>query len=166
MMSLTIISTILFFGFIILGVVKFGILTSYSAYSSKWGDAIPIKDMNLWSIVTIISALLLTPPLIESGANDSWQFLGFLTPIYLIVVALTPNWETNNKEHIVHTTFALLCIITSLLWLFLVKQYYIQLILIMFSIMIAGTVTGTLKRCFVFWLEMLMFLSNYGALYA
>lgn len=164
-MILTIISTVLFFGFIILSVFKFGILTSYSAYSTQWNKSLPLKNLNLWSIVTIISAFLLTPSLIEVGNDNPFQFLGFFVPVYLIAVGLTPDWETNKKQGFWHTFFAILCAICGIVWLCLFKTCYIELTFIIIMIVCVGIYTKTLLHCIVFWLEMLMFLMVYGSMY-
>lgn len=162
--SLTIASLVLFAGFILLGIKKFGLLDSYSAYSSKWDKAVPIKNMNLWSIVTILAAGLLCPCIIETGIENHWQFLGFLTPVYLITVACTPNWETNKKEHIIHSTLAILCAIAAMLWIVLVrKQFYIALTYTLICIAL-GLFTKTLKRAYTFWGEIAMFSSVYCSL--
>ena len=164
MIATTIISLVIFAGFILLGVWKFGLLDSYSAYSSKWNEAVPIKNMNLWSIVTIIVAGLLCPVIIETGIGNPWQFLGFLTPVYLITVACTPNWETNKKEHIIHSTLAILCAIAAILWIVLVrKQFYIALTYTLICIAL-GLFTKTFKRAYTFWGEIAMFSSVYCSL--
>ena len=162
--SLTIASLVLFAGFILLGIKKFGLLDSYSAYSSKWNQAVPINNMNLWSIVTILAAGLLCPCIIETGIGNPWQFLGFLTPVYLITVACTPNWETNKKEHIIHSTVAIFCAIAALLWIILIrKQFYIALISTIVFILL-GLFTKTFKRAYTFWGEMAMFSMVYCSL--
>lgn len=165
MIYFTVISTILFFGFIILNVFIFGILSSYSAYGTIWGKR-KIFGLNLWSVITIVSAFLLTPPLIDKGIDNPLQFLGFLTPVYLICVGLTPGWEENDKEWMWHSIFAGLCAICALLWIFLVSGNYWPLILILIEVLITAILTRTLIFAFVFWLEMIMFLSTYGALFA
>lgn len=42
-----ILSAIMLFSFISIGVIKFGLQNSYSAYSIKWGNAVPLNNMNL-----------------------------------------------------------------------------------------------------------------------
>ena len=72
------ISTLALFSFIGAGIIRFGLLRSYSSYSSKWGEAVPMNNMNLWSIVTFVAAFMLCPALLELGTASLWQFLGFL----------------------------------------------------------------------------------------
>ena len=164
MIATTIISLVIFAGFILLGVYKFGLLDSYSAYSDKWAYAVPIKNANLWSIVTMVAAFLMCPVMIESGHDSPWQFLGFATPVYLILVACTPNWAHNIKEHIVHSVGAFLCAGAAVCWLILVRR---QLPIAVFSLLGAlslSLATKSLKKSYTFWLEMAMFAAVYVSL--
>jgi hypothetical protein len=154
-------SAVLLFGFIITGIIRFGFLNSYSGYSSKWGEAVPMNNMNLWSIVTIVAAFLIMPGLLEVGALSMWQFLGFLVPVYLIVVALTPDWMTDQGQRKVHVSFALLCMLCGLTWIFLVAKTPLIFSTLLVFILTLGLLSGTLKRALIFWIELLLFLSVY-----
>ena len=157
----SIISALLLFGFIGLGVSRFGLLPSYSAYGPMWGKAVPMNNTNLWSMVTIAAAFLICPVLIELGVASMWQFLGFLVPVYLIAVALTPDYETDRTQGIIHLTAALLCGFGAFAWLLLVLNAWKVLVgvgAIIFAISVFG---GTIRESYVFWLEMFMFVSVY-----
>lgn len=160
----TLMSLAFFAGFILLGVRKFGLLPSYSAYSSKWTEAIPIHNANLWSIVTVIVAMLLAPALIEQGEGNPWQCLGFFAPIYLIVVAMTPRWETDKKQKRVHMVGAILCALMAFLWAALVCHTPATVILSLMVAWIAGVLTRSIERSLVFWAEMAMFSAVYVSL--
>ena len=163
MLTLSIISTTLFFGFIIFNVFKFGILTSYSSYGTEWAKI--TKRTNLWGAITVISAFLITPPLIEAGTNNPLQFIGFFLPVYLMAVGLTPKWEIDTKQQFWHVFFAIFCIIFGIMWLVLFKTCYFQFFFIGILIIIESVITKTGKDCYVFWFEMLMFLSVFGSLF-
>ena len=160
----TIISLALFAGFVGLGIRKFGLLPSYSAYSSKWNEAVPIHNMNLWSIVTIAAALLLVPAMVERGQGNPWQFLGFFAPLYLVLVGFTPEWEANPTQHKVHVIGAISCAAISAVWLAVIC-HLAWLIGVSFLVMLcAAFATKSIKTCYVFWLEMTMFATVYVAL--
>ena len=156
-----IISTMLLFGFIFGGIARFGLLPSYSAYSSKWGQAVPINNMNLWSIVTFVAAFMLCPVLLEIGTASLWQFLGFLTPLYLIIVSLTPDWQTNLAQWRIHMIFAALCALGGLAWIFIVAHTLKVLAIVVAFVFTLAMFSGSAKSCSVFWGEMIMFLSVY-----
>ena len=156
-------STLLLFGFIILGVGRFGLLGSYSAYSSKWGKAVPMNNMNLWTMVTLVAAFALCPALLEIGAASALQFLGFLTPVYLIVVSLTPDWQTDRTQYIIHMVFAALCFAGGLAWMLLVMRGFGILCGVAAFVLTLALLSGTQRSSAVFWTEMLMFASVYLA---
>ena len=157
-------SLAIFGGFILLGVRKFGMLPSYSAYSSKWAETVPIHNANLWSIITTVVALLLAPVLIEQGEGNPWQCLGFFAPLYLIVVAFTPRWETDEKQKRVHVVGAVLCAVLAVLWIILLRHQWWPFPLSLLAAWCVAHSTDTVRESSVFWLEMTLFTSVYIAL--
>lgn len=154
-------SAVLLFGFIALGVIKFGLQPAYSSYSALWGNAVPINNMNLWSIVTLVAAFLICPVMLQVGAASTFQFLGFMVPIYLMVVSLTPNWFLGGKEFRVHYVCAIICMVCAILWMLVVMHALKIVIGTAIFVLALALFTGTLKSSDVFWLEMYMFLSVY-----
>lgn len=159
------VSMFLFAVFVLLGIFRFGILESYSSYAAAWHAYLyKEKDIYTWSVVTIISAILMLPPLLETGDDSMYQFLGFFAPVYLIVVGFTPEYDSIRRQYIIHVVGALLCALASVLWLTAVRRQF-PIILISLAVFVAlGLLTKTLKRCYVFWLEMAMFASVYVSL--
>lgn len=155
------ISAFLLFTFIGAGVARFGLLDSYSAYASKWKRAVPMNNLNLWSIVTGVAAFLMFPPLLEVGVGSMWQFLGFLIPLYLIIVTLTPNWATNLGEYKVHASSALVCLVGALVWCLVVMHAGRILLSVAAFVAALALFSGSAKRSAVFWVELHMFLSVY-----
>lgn len=154
-------SALLLFGFICWGVMRFGLLPSYSDYSRRWAEAVPMNNLNLWSLITAVAAFLLTPALLEFGALSAWQFLGFLVPVYLICVALTPEWKTNPTQHKLHFIFAGLCAFGGVAWLLLVRHAYWVFGIVAVFFTTLALLTGTVETSAVFWAEMIMFVSVY-----
>ena len=161
---LTFISCLILFCFICLGIGKFGLLHSYSAYATEWDKTVPIKNLNLWSIITFFAGVLLLPVLLQYSEGHILQFLGFFTPIYLIGVALTPKFASDKKEFKYHTAFASLCALCAFLFIIFVLGKYGCIIASLIVVLIASTLSKTLKKSLTFWLEMVMFLSMYLAL--
>ena len=157
-------SLAIFAGFIMLSARKFGLLGSYSAYSSKWAEAVPIHNTNRWSIVTVIVAMLLMPALIEQGEGNPWQCLGFFAPVYLIVVAMTPRWEIDRKQRRVHMSGAIICAAVSALWIVAVQHQFTTMLLSLMAAWALGILTKTTERAIIFWGEMVLFASVYVVL--
>ena len=149
------------FSFISSGVIRFGLQNSYSGYSIKWGEAVPMNSMNLWSVVTTVAAFLLCPVLLELTAGSALQFLSFLTPIYLIITALTPDWYVSKKVFRVHAIAALLCMCGSLTWLIAIMRVIKVVAVVAIFYMTIALLTGTWKTSYIFWIEMWLFVSVY-----
>lgn len=161
---LTFISCLTLFCFIFLGIGKFGLLPSYSAYSAKWDTVYPIQNMNLWSILTFVAAVFLIPVLLEYSDGSMLQFLGFFTPLYLICVSFTPNWASNPKEYKYHVAFAFLCALCAFIFIIFVLGKWGCILGSIIIVLISSLLSKTLKSSLVFWLEMIMFLGMYLAL--
>lgn len=165
MITLTTISLLLFTAFVTISVIKFGLLSSWSAYGLKWAKRYPMPNLNIWSAVNIVVAMLLLPPMIERSAGSPWQFLGFFAPLYLIVVGLTPNFEKVDgkwtREGVIHTFGALACAIMSTLWM--AYEWWVMLITTGVVLLLALT-TKSLRESIVFWSEMALFPAAYAVL--
>lgn len=164
----TILALVIFVGFVAISVHKFGWLRSYSAYAAKWTEAVPInRHTHLWSIVTVIVALLLAFGMIEQGEGHPWQVLGFFAPLYLMVVSFTPEYQDQpgdddkmrakrKRQRIIHYIGTILCAAVSAVWIYLAGPRGI----IFFSLMaawVAGIVTRSINSSLIFWAEMAMF---------
>ena len=156
-----IISAIMLFGFIFSGVAKFGLLRSYSAYAQKWATYKPLNNISLWSVITIVSAFLICPVLIELGVGTVWQFLGFLVPVYLIVIGLTPEFETKEIQFWIHVFFSVLCFLGGLGWVFFVMHAGRLFAGVVAFVLTIALMTGTFRSSAIFWTEMTLFLSVY-----
>ena len=167
MTILTIISLVIFAAWIALSFHRFGILGSYSSYARKWTEAVPINDhTHLWSIVTMLVAILLCPAMIEAGDESPLQFLGFAAPVYLGVVSFTPKWESDRKQRIVHVAGAMVCAVLSLLWLCLALRCWYYPVITAAIALIISLMSGTLRRSYVLWGELALFAAVYAVLIA
>lgn len=171
----TIASLLLFGGWLALSMKHFGILSSYSSYASKWKQAVPLDHgTNLWSIVTVMMAILLAPAMLEVGDESPLQFLGFFAPAYLIVAAVTPDYEYRPgdneydqkrrlRQRIIHFVGAVICAAASVIWVILALRLWY---LVPAAIVLAGIAayfTKTYRECYVLWLELAMFAAVYAA---
>jgi hypothetical protein len=141
------------------------LLSCYSAYGPKWaewGEKHPqFKGLNIWSLVTIISAVLLIPPMIASAGASPFQFLCFFAPLYLFLVALTPNYQTDKKANLIHQIGAWGCVAMILVWLFVIVKKWVAILPIIVLSLVIGLGTRTFKESWTYYLEMDMFLCTY-----
>ena len=163
MITLIILSVVILYGFIICGISKFGMLKSYSAYSAKWGELYPNHNMELWSVVTVLTAFLIFPVMLNAGDGDPAQCLGFFAPLYLVAVGLTPHYESNKSQEMAHKYLAMLCAVVSITWMVFVTGTWPAVLLcalIAFVAMMVTKTTGSL----ILWSELVMFVSVHWTL--
>lgn len=159
---LTLFSFILLTSFILIGMKKFGQLQSYSAYSSKWESYMPLTSTtNLWSIVTFVAAILIIPAMVNLGEGNFLQCIGFFTPVYLIAVSQTPDWETVPLQHKIHMAFAILCAVGNILWICLICKLWWVILIVASILGFYAYRKNSLWQNKIFWGEMIMFLSAY-----
>lgn len=72
------ISMAMFITFNIVGIIIFGMKDCYSAYGREWEKFKKPNGLNIWSVVTIITSLLLIPPCLEASEGETLQFFCFL----------------------------------------------------------------------------------------
>ena len=162
----TLASLALFGGFVGLSVHRFGWRRSYSAYAAKWHEAVPLaSNTHLWSIVTVVVALLLVPALLERGEGDPWQFLGFFAPMYLCFAAFTPEYETDKRQMKIHIIGTSLCAIVSVAWICFVAERWWTITVWLVAAWLAAYATITIKKSWLFWLEMAMFGAAYTTIF-
>lgn len=164
-LSTAIASAVLLFGFIALSLFRFGLKGSYSAFARRWDAAYPIRNANLWSIVTIVAAMLLAPAMIELGEGSPAQSLGFFTPVYLIVVGLTPKYESVAAQNIAHVAFASVCAACACVWILFVAHVWLPLVIAAVVVLLLALATHTLRSSLTFWGEVIMFAATYAAVF-
>ena len=164
MMYLTIASLIILGGFIVISVRLFGLQKSYSSYAARWKEKYPIKNMNLWSIVTIVVAFLQLIPMITSLEGSMIQFVAFLVPCYLITVACTPDYQEDKGEKIVHYIATALCAAGFLICVSFGVQpslWWLPLLWAAGFLFFIGLPSKTAASSLVLWLECAMFAASY-----
>lgn len=153
---LTVLSAAMFFGFVALCVHQFGWLSCYSAYGVKWEDS---RDVNLWQFVTIWSAFLIVPVLLQTGEGNPYQFLGFLAPTSLLLVGATPDYATVKWQSVVHPVGAIAAAAFIALYAIAIPHLlWVVLVLVAVAAFIGWKQQ---KNTLLFWLEMAMYASTY-----
>ena len=108
---------------------------------------------------------LLLPSWLEMSGGSPWQFLSFLTCGSLLFVAAAPNFKSIGIESTIHTVAAICAAVFGMLWtIFIVKCRWIVLLV---GLLILGysLQTKTLRKCYVYWLETIAFLSIYFSIF-
>lgn len=156
---LTIISALMLFGFMGVSVKKYGLLDCYSAYGPLWDKW--YTKLNIWSVITFISAALMIPVMLELSVFSAWQFLGFLAPTSLFAVATSPNYQTDKFANIMHQCGAWGAVVAAISYICIIPQlWWITVALAITALILGLVIRGTL----MFWGEIAVYLSIYIAL--
>ena len=113
----------------------------------------------------IVTSLLLAAPMIALGKESIWQFTGFLAPACLMFTGVAADFK--NKELIdrwVHPLCAVICAISSIVWICCIAEMPLFLLTSFIICGIMALVTRTVKKSYIFWLEMSCFLSIFCCL--
>lgn len=160
---LTLISYVIFVLYNIFTLGEFGVITSlsnsYYLYNEKK------KGLGIiFSIVMIVCAGLLMPAWLDISNGSNFQFLAFLCCAMLCFVGYAPQFKSNSITSIVHNVSAISAAIFGLLWVFIVaKCWWIVITYILIFILMA-LCTKTLKKCYIYWLELIAFFSTYTSI--
>lgn len=159
---LTAISCVLFFGFVIYGVCKFGLKDCYSAYGPEWHKKYP--KFNIWTLITFITPMMIMPALFESSAGSVWQFTAFLCLFPMAFVAFTPDYQKGGMAGRLHSISAAMSAVFSILFTIFVAP---QLIWFLVGYALAATILTFIfgKKNWLFWFEMAAYASLYTVLF-
>lgn len=150
------ISFLMFFGFVGICFSRFGLQSCYSAYGMLWEPASP-SHINWWQAVTVTSAFILAPAIIETASGSTWQFAAFLGPVSLLFVGATPDYAIDTIKHIIHSTGAILAAMFIIIYTITIPH-----MLWVIGATIAMAVVLTLwKKNWMLWGELALYLSAY-----
>lgn len=107
---------------------------------------------------------LLMPVQLEAAEGSYLQFLSFLTCAATIFVGAAPNFKGTKLENAVHSTSAIISAICAMLWCLLVVGSWGVILSYLIIFLIIALCTNTLKSAYIFWLEMVAFMSMFLSL--
>ena len=117
------------------------------------------------SMMTLLTFLLM-PAWLEMSEGSAFQFTAFLSAAGVLFVGAAPAFKDSEMESKVHSISAYVCAAAALAWICLVTPYW-YVILIVFGIVAAlAVVTKTWKTCYIYWLEMVAFVSTFISIIA
>ena len=159
---LTSISAAIFVGFVLICIGHFGIQPCYSAYGPLWHEKYP--PVNIWSVVTFLTAALLVPVILQATLGSAWQAVAFFCPAMLMFVAATPDYETSAFVHTVHALAAGTSAVLSLLFIVLMAPYLWPLVVTYLLFATAAMLIWG-EETAMFWYEMAAYALIYTAMF-
>ena len=117
------------------------------------------------SMMTLLTFFLM-PAWLEMSEGSAFQFTAFLSAAGVLFVGAAPAFKDSKMESKVHSISAYVCAAAALAWICLVTPYW-YVILIVFGVVAAlAVVTKTWKTCYIYWLEMVAFVSTFISIIA
>lgn len=159
--------TLLFLSFLtfVAGLARFmqeyGIVESYSRYGLYCERSRRKGEANWWSVCTIASAILLIPVCLEIGEGSLLQCICFITPLTLLVIGFTPDFEKDHTTYVVHHVAGYLCGALTVVLAVFVFRNWLALVLAIVTMVTIGLVTRSIRKCYCLWLELSMYMYVY-----
>lgn len=115
------------------------------------------------AFITLLCFFLI-PCWLQISEGSVFQFTAFLSGGSLLFVGCSPYFKNGDLEGMVHSISAYCCAGFAILWIILVtKLWWIILIVLGFIVAIAF-ITKTWKTCYIYWLEMVAFISTFASM--
>ena len=163
---LPLISVLLFTIYNAISIIRFGIPESLSNTFYLWNS---VKKHLGYIFTGMMGGLTFTllPAWLEVGNQvSSWS--SYLNCLILFAcgsimfVGVAPAFRSSKMEGTVHETAAKIAAAAALLWCFAVcyQIWYVPLTCII-AVLVAGLLTGTFKKCLIYWLEMMAFAATF-----
>jgi hypothetical protein len=108
--------------------------------------------------------MFLIPCWLQISHGATFQFTAFLSAGMLLFVGASPYFNNSKLENLVHNISAYCCAGFAILWIVLVTQLWWVILIVLSLITIAAILTKTWKNCYIYWLEIGVFLSTFSSI--
>jgi hypothetical protein len=150
----------LFLIYNIVTLLIFGVPKSLSMTFYLFKERLDILKVLFPSMITML-VICLMPCWIQISEGSPFQFLSFLSAASLLFVGFAPSFKSSSLENNVHQISAYLCALCSILWIVLVTPYWYVILIVLGIVTALAIVTKTWKTCYIYWLEMVAFVSTF-----
>ena len=113
----------------------------------------------LFPSMIILMVIFLSPCLFIISDNSAFQFMTFLSMLSLMFVGACPTFLNSDFDNKLHTIAAYIAAAYAMLWIILVTPYWYIILIVAGIISIIATLTKTWKKSYIYWLEMIAFIS-------
>lgn len=115
----------------------------------------------LFPITMVICVGLLVPGWLDILEGSNWQFLAFLCPMAILFMSMAPDFKNNILEYKVHAISTIIAALLALFSIIFVLNGGYILIFVSILLLLISITSSTLKNCWLYWLEMIIFISTY-----
>ena len=150
----------LFLIYNIVSLLIFGVPKSLSTTYYLYKDRLDILKVLFPTMITML-VMCLMPCWIQLSDGSRFQFLSFISPATLLFVGFAPAFKRSSLESRVHEVSAYLCAACAILWIILVTPYWYVILIVLGIMTVLAIVTKTWKTSYIYWLEMVAFVSTF-----
>lgn len=149
----------------IVALVLFGVPKSLSMTYYLFKDRVESMKWLFPAMMTLLTFFLM-PCWLEISEGSDFQFTAFLSAAGILFVGGAPAFKSSSLENAVHQFSAYFAAAAAIAWICLVTPYW-YIVPIVFGIIAAlAIVTKTVKSSYIYWLEMVAFISTFAAILA
>lgn len=156
---------LLFIVYNIVTLVLFGVPQSLSNTHYLFKQSNESLKFLFPAFITLLCFFLI-PCWLQISEGSLFQFTAFLSGGSLLFVGCSPYFKNEGLEGMVHSISAYCCAGFAILWIILVTKLW-WIILMVFGLIAAiAIITKTWKTCYIYWLEMVAFISTFISMIA
>lgn len=149
----------------VVALVLFGVPKSLSMTYYLFKDRVESMKWLFPSMMTLLTFFLM-PCWLEISEGSDFQFTAFLSAAGILFVGASPAFKSSSLESTVHQVSAYFAAAMAILWICLVTPYWWIILIVLGIITALAIVTKTWKTCYIYWLEMVAFISTFSAILA
>lgn len=120
----------------------------------------------MFPTMIVLLCILLIPCWLTLSEGSNFQFLSFLAPASLMFVGFTPAFNDDDMYRMIHSIAAGLCAAFAMLWIILVTPFWYIILIVLGIISVIAILTKTVKSSYIYWLEMVAFISLFASIIA
>ncbi len=149
----------------IVALVLFGVPKSLSMTYYLFKNKIDTLKFLFPALMTMLTVFLM-PCWLEMSEGSNFQFTAFLSAAGVLFVGAAPAFLNSSLENMVHQVSACICAAAALAWICLVTPYWYIILIVFAVIALIAWLTKTLKTSYIYWLEMVAFISTFISMVA
>lgn len=120
----------------------------------------------LFPVMMTLLTFFLMPAWIEISEGSPFQFTAFLSAASILFVGAAPAFKNSSMENIVHQVSAYFAAAAAIAWICLVTPFWWIVLIVLGIIVAVSIVTKTWKTGYIYWLEMVAFISTFISIIA
>ena len=155
----------MFFIYNVIALLLFGVPKSLSMTYYLFKERENVLKFLFPSMMTLLTFFLM-PAWLDMSEGSPFQFLAFFSAAGILFVGAAPAFKESDMENVVHQFSDYFAAATAIAWICLVTPYWYVVLIVLGVIAAIAIVTKTWKTGYIYWLEMVAFVSTFISIIA